>query len=71
MTPPQFRDTLTALQVTTGTVALWVTADARLVRRWYSGARPVPDDVGAWLEGVAGWFAAHPPPVTRGRDRAE
>ena len=45
------------------------TVDARLVRRWEAGQRPVPPEVAAWLEAAAAvpapagfWFERPPAP---------
>jgi hypothetical protein len=34
----------------------------RTVRRWLSGAYPIPAPVGEWLEALAEFHAANPPP---------
>ncbi len=69
MTPERFRGALGLVGLSTGTLAAWLDADGRLVRRWYSGARAVPDDVGVWLELLERHWIAHPPPSVRGRAR--
>ena len=62
MTPDQFRDSLDALDWTLRGLATLLGCDDRHVRRWASGAMPVPDSVGAWLAGLAAVHAASPPP---------
>jgi hypothetical protein len=72
MTPAeQFRDLLEDLGISDTKLVQLFDADPRLVRRWRSGARPVPPDVIGWLESLARWMGANPPPVLRGRARRE
>ncbi len=68
MTPARFRACLDALCWSQRGVAALLDRDERIVRRWASGAAPVPPDVAAWLERLARVHEAHPPPVApRGR----
>ena len=71
MTPDRLRELLAALGWSQRGLARLVGRDQSLVRRWCDGERPVPVEVGAWLERmaacVAGMLAADPPPQpTRG-----
>jgi ribosome-binding protein aMBF1 (putative translation factor) len=36
--------------------------DERMVRRWAAGTYQPPEDVLTWLEALASFHAAHPPP---------
>jgi hypothetical protein len=53
---------MTTLHWSRRTVAALFRRDEKQVRRWLSGASsPRPDDL-AWLEDLAAYVAAHPPP---------
>jgi hypothetical protein len=41
--------------------------DERKVRRWLAGTYEAPPDVLAWVERLAAFHAAHPPPVKEQR----
>lgn len=62
MTPDRFRDVLAELHWSQRGLADILARDERQVRRWASGQYPVPDDVAAWLEKLATFHAASPPP---------
>ena len=62
MTPTTFLAHLAALGWTQRGFARLIGYDDRLVRRWASGDRPIPRDMGDWLEDAARWLAKNPPP---------
>lgn len=62
MTPARLRECLALLRWSQRGLATAIGYDDRLVRRWVSGDRPIPEDVASWLEQAAAWHAAHPPP---------
>ena len=45
--------------------------DGRLLRRWKNGERDVPQDVAAWLEGLAQYWEQHAPPQRRNSKRED
>lgn len=63
MTAQRFRDVLALLGWSQGMAIKLLKRDDRLIRRWYSGAMDIPQDVGDWLE----MQAAHPPPPAGSR----
>jgi hypothetical protein len=71
MTDEQFRDCLDVLQIGTGTMADWLNADDRLVRRWYSGKRAIPTEVSEWIEGLMRYLDQAPGVRGRTREVAE
>jgi hypothetical protein len=62
MTPDRVRHCLTALHWTQRGLAHVLDVDERLVRRWASGANVVPGRIAAWLETLAEYHEANPPP---------
>lgn len=70
MTPERFNACLDILTYSSSQLAdLLGRADARHVRRWGTGARPIPYAVADWLEGLVAYFEAHPPPQQRQREQ--
>jgi ribosome-binding protein aMBF1 (putative translation factor) len=68
MTPDRFRDIVTKLEgepmlLSYTSLARMLEYDARLVRRWAAGKEAVPNDVGEWLEKLAAFLEANPPPI--------
>ena len=61
MTPDRFRECLAALDWTMRGVAALLHVDERQVRRWATGSR-IPEPIAAWLELLAQFHEAHPPP---------
>lgn len=57
MTPARLRECLALLRWSQLGLADILGYDPRLVRRWASGARPVPPDVAAWIERAAAFHA--------------
>ena len=53
MTPTRFREILAALEWSQRALARILNLPEGLVRQWARGARPIPEDVAAWLEEVA------------------
>lgn len=62
MTPARFRTCLTALDWSQRGLAALLDVDERQVRRWAAGA-PVPPRIAVWLELLAAFHEAHPPPA--------
>jgi hypothetical protein len=62
MTPDEFRASLATLRWSTRRCAEMINCDDRLVRRWASGAVPIPPSVGVWLAGLVDFHNAHPAP---------
>jgi hypothetical protein len=62
MTPARFLEALAALHWTQRGFAALIGYDERLVRRWASGHRPIPREMGDWLEAAARWHEKNPPP---------
>lgn len=40
--------------------ALWGYASENTIRRMVAGTQPIPDDLAAWVERLAGWIAKNP-----------
>ena len=53
MTPGRFHDCMTRLRYSSRSLADVLGCHDRLVRRWASGAMPIPPPVAAWLEAAA------------------
>jgi hypothetical protein len=72
MTPDRFRECLDLLdwagpgEGNQRGLARLLGMDDRQVRRWAAGAR-IPDHVAEWMERVAAFHAANPPPDKPGR----
>lgn len=63
MTPPdRLRLALATIRWSQRTLAAALRRDEKQVRRWLEGAYQPPDDVLAWLDTLAAFHAAHPPP---------
>lgn len=62
MTPARFAECLALLRWSQRGLAVAIDYDDRLVRRWASGERPIPQAVSAWLERAAEWHEKNPPP---------
>ncbi len=62
MTPDRFRACLHALSWSGRGLAGILAMDEREVRRWASGARVIPSSVAGWLERLAQFHEANPPP---------
>ena len=73
MTPAAFRAHLDALQWTQHGLADMLAMNERQVRRWASGATPIPERIAAWVEQAArelpplmarvdAWHENNPPP---------
>ena len=58
----RFRDCLAALDWSQRGLAALLDVDERQVRRWATGSR-IPEPVAAWLETLAQFHEAHPPPM--------
>jgi hypothetical protein len=64
MTPAsRLRAALASLHWSQRGLALLLGKDERQVRRWASGAYTVPADVLAWVEVLAAFHEANPPPL--------
>lgn len=61
MTPDRFRECLAALDWSQRGLADLLGVQERQVRRWAQGAR-IPEPVADWLELLARFHKAHPPP---------
>lgn len=44
-------------------IAGLLNVDDRRVRRWLNGWKPIPDDAAAWLDSLAEYLEANPPPT--------
>ena len=62
MTPTRFRECLALLRWSQRGLAEALNRDEGLVRMMARGTRPIPDDLGEWLETLAAVHAAHPAP---------
>jgi plasmid maintenance system antidote protein VapI len=62
MTPKQFTKCLEQIDWTMRGVADHLGVHETRVRRWATGALPVPDKVAQWLETLASTHAKNPPP---------
>jgi hypothetical protein len=62
MTGNRLREILHLLSWSHSVISEKVDWDTRTIRRWASGQNEIPDDVAAWLEGLA---AAHGTPPRR------
>ena len=62
MTPTEFRAALEALRWTQRGVAAVLRCDERQIRRWATGAYPIPERIASWLATLAAFHRAHPPP---------
>ncbi len=62
MTPARLLTCLAALHWSQRGFAKAIGYDDRLIRRWVSGERPIPRELGDWLEDAARWFEKNPPP---------
>lgn len=62
MTPERFRECLATIGWTPHQLATILSMEERQTRRWASGAYAVPERVAEWLERVAAFHAANPPP---------
>lgn len=65
MTPDRLRECLALLRWSQRGLADVLAVDERQVRRWATGAYPVPEPVAAWLSAAARWMERHPPPPGR------
>jgi DNA-binding transcriptional regulator YdaS (Cro superfamily) len=76
MTPAAFRAHLGALQWTQHGLAAMLAMNERQVRRWASGATPIPERIAAWVEHAArelpplmaavdAWHENNPPPAKK------
>jgi hypothetical protein len=62
MTPDRFRHCLVALLFSHRDLATLLDVDTRQVRRWASGGHTVPERIAAWLDTLARFHEANPPP---------
>lgn len=62
MTPARLRECLAMVRWSQRDLAAAIDYDDRLVRRWASGERPIPEHVAKWLERAAAWHTRNPPP---------
>lgn len=62
MTSDQLRAALALLHWTQRGLAAQLGYDEATVRRWTSGAYPVPGDITIWLHTLAAFHAANPAP---------
>ena len=69
LTPDQFRELLVELGLSDAQLIRWTGVDDRLVRRWKTGEREIPETMATWLKGLETFLTANPPPVMRGRAR--
>ena len=65
MTPDRFRQCLATLLFSNRDLATLLGVDTRQVRRWASGDHAVPERIAAWLDTLARFHEANPPPVSR------
>ena len=63
MTADRFRACLDALSWTGRGLAALLGVDERQVRRWAAGDYAVPPAIADWLERLAGFHEANPPPT--------
>ena len=69
MTPSRFRECLAAIGWTQDRgAAAFFGCSARTVRRWASGASPVPSEGAALLERLAAWIEENRPAREPGND---
>ena len=71
MTPERFRECLTALCWTQHGFAAVIDVNEREVRRWASGQNPIPLRIAIWLDKLARYHEAYPPPVSRMRSETD
>jgi hypothetical protein len=62
MAPDRFRACLAALNWSHSRLADLLDVDTRQVRRWASGGHAVPERIAVWLDRLAGFHEANPPP---------
>ena len=67
MTPDRFRACLDAARWTPHGLARTLNIDERQARRWGAGTAAVPPAVAEWLEKVAAFHKANPPPEAKAR----
>lgn len=65
MSPDRLRACLASLCWSQRGLAAVLRVNERQVRRWASGAYAPPARVAEWLERLASYHEAHPPPVGR------
>ena len=63
MTPTRLRECMEFLSMSDGQLIRLFGVDARLVRRWKSGARDMPADIEAWIERLVSYWESDPPPT--------
>ena len=63
MTHHQRRQCLTQLRWSGRSLAAIFPYDERTIRRWMTGEATPPEPVDAWLETLANFHAANPPPA--------
>lgn len=69
MTPTQRRECLVALHWSQRGLADVLGWDESTVRRWMRNGGEAPAEIDDWLEKLAGFHMAHPPPVRRFRNQ--
>lgn len=62
MTPSRLSRALRTIRWTPSDLGRAVNVNERTVRRWLDGSFEPPAPVLAWLEDLAAYMAAHPPP---------
>ena len=71
MTPTRLRECLDVLGWSQRGLADMLRTNERQVRRWAAGSAEVPGRVAEWLERVASFHEANPPPLGTVRANAE
>jgi hypothetical protein len=71
MTPDRFRACLASLSWSGRGLAALLRVDERQVRRWSTGDYEVPHGIAEWLERLARFHEANPPPERGGAQAAE
>lgn len=62
MTPTRLSQCLHAIHWTPANLSRATRVSERTVHRWISGAYPMPERLAAWVEVLAEFHEAHPPP---------
>jgi hypothetical protein len=52
-------------------LASTIGGDERMIRRWIAGDQAMPHDLLNWLQELAAYVGAHPPPAWRQRKRKD